>query len=135
MRAFPFLAGFIGILCLAPTASAQRMAEVRRVVWLDSVAVAPPFSQPVEQVVQPSRKRYVWGGAAIGAGVSALALLLYARGDNLDCDDCHPIMFVPAAAVVVAGGGLVGALGGFVVHGWVAEQRDQRVALGLAIGR
>ena len=108
MRAFPFLAGFIGILCLAPTASAQRMAEVRRVVWLDSVAVAPPFSQQVAQVVQPSRKRYVWGGAAIGAGVSALALLLYAQGDNLDCDDCHPIMFAPAAAVVVAGANMMG---------------------------
>ncbi|HEX3157466.1 MAG TPA: hypothetical protein VHQ45_03025 [Gemmatimonadaceae bacterium] len=135
MRAFPFLAGFIGILCLAPTASAQRMAEVRRVVWLDSVAVAPPFSQQVAQVVQPSRKRYVWGGAAIGAGVTALVVALSIRNDGEGCLGCHPLMFVPAAAVVVAGGGLVGALGGFVVHGWVAEQRDQRVALGLAIGR
>jgi hypothetical protein len=79
---------------------------------------------------RPSRTRYVLTGAAVGAGVTALALLLYFKETDVECM-CHPITFTP----VVLGGGAVGALGGLIVHGVAATGADRRLRVGFSVAR
>lgn len=122
----PVFAALLGVALAAPSASAQFRAQVPRVG--SPIELAGPATIVATRDV-PSRRQYVITGAAVGAGVTALALLLYFTTSNGECLGCHPIMFTP----VVIGGAAVGALSGLVVHGVVAPEPDRRLRLGLGV--